>query len=200
METQQLPLLLPPEEVGGDGHKEAVVSKNMVVEIGRVMARDGGKGMMEPMQMNKEKELLQQQPKQQQPQLPGAAAPDPWPSPSSADLDKSNNEREIGRNGFLVFVLGGRAAAGSFPSGECKAKGVQSDREQDGSDWKREGIGTGCFFSIFGGWCTRRLLGALPVRGECASAKGGDLLRASRWKMHVLFSSTTAVVVSKHAC
>ena len=45
-----------------------MVSKNMVVEIGGVMACDGGKGMMGSMQMDKEEELLQQQPKQQQPQ------------------------------------------------------------------------------------------------------------------------------------
>ena len=54
-----------------------MVSKNMVVEVGGVMACDGGKWMMESMQMDKEKELLQQQQHQQQPQLPGAAAPDP---------------------------------------------------------------------------------------------------------------------------
>ena len=36
---------------------------------------------------------------------------------------------------FLFFVLGG-----------------QSNRGQDGSDWKREGIGTGWSFSIFWGW------------------------------------------------
>ena len=70
----------------------------------------------------------------------------------SADLDKSNSEREIGRHGFLVFVLGGRAAAGSFALGKCKSKGGQSDCEQDGSHLKREGIGTGWSFSIFGGW------------------------------------------------
>ena len=107
------------------------------------MACDGGKGMIGSMQLDKEQELLQQQPHQQQPQLPGAAAPDPWPPPMSADLDESNSEWEIGRNDFRGFVLGGRATAGSFAFGKRKAKGGQSDREQDGSDWKREGIGTG---------------------------------------------------------
>ena len=53
-------LLSPPEEVGGDEHEEVMVSKNMVVEVGGVMACDGGRGMMESMQMDKRKELLQQ--------------------------------------------------------------------------------------------------------------------------------------------
>ena len=89
-----LPLvfLSPPEEVGGDEQEEVMVSKNMMVEIGGVMEFDGGKGMMESMQMDKEKELLQQQPHQQQPKLPGAAAPDPWPSPMPAGLDERNSE------------------------------------------------------------------------------------------------------------
>ena len=152
VEAQALALLSPPEEVGGDYREEVMVSKNMVVEIGGMMACDGGKGMMESMQMDKEKELLQQQPHQQQPQLPGAAAPDPWPPPMEADLDESNSEWEIGRHDFLVFVLGGRAAAGPFAFEKREAKGGQSDREQDRSDWKREGIGTGWSFSIFGGW------------------------------------------------
>ena len=75
MAAQPLAILSPPEEVGGDEHEEVMVSKHMVVEIGGVMACDGGKGMMGSMQMNKENELLQQQqPHQQQPQLPGATA------------------------------------------------------------------------------------------------------------------------------
>ena len=152
MEAPQLPLLSPPEEVGGDAHEEVVVSENMVVEIGSVMARDGEKRIMGSMQMGKEKELLQQQPHQQQPQVPGAAAPDPWPPPMSADLDESNSEREIGRHDFVGFVLGGRATAGSLALGKCIAKGDWSDREQDESDWEREGIDTGWSFSIFGGW------------------------------------------------
>ena len=57
---QPLDLKLLPEEVGGDEHKEVMVSKNMVVEVGGVMACDGGKWMMECMQMDKVKELLQQ--------------------------------------------------------------------------------------------------------------------------------------------
>ena len=52
----------------------------------------------------------------------------------SADPDDSNSEWEIGRHDFLVFILGGRAAAGSFAFGKCKAKGGQSDREQDGNN------------------------------------------------------------------
>ena len=76
--AQLMPLLSPPEKVGGDKHEEVVVSENMVVEVGRVTARVGGKGMPGSMQMNKKKELLQQQQQpQQRPQLPGAAAPDP---------------------------------------------------------------------------------------------------------------------------
>ena len=60
--AQPLALLSPPEEVGGDDHEEVMVSKNMVVEIGGVMAcRDGGKGMIGSMQMDKEEELIQQQ-------------------------------------------------------------------------------------------------------------------------------------------
>ena len=104
------------------------------------------------MQMDKDEELLQQQPQQQQPQLPGAASPDPWPPPLSADIDENNSEREIGRHYFLLFDLGGKATAGSFAFTKSKVKGGQSDREKDGNYWKREGIGTGWSFSIFGGW------------------------------------------------
>ena len=153
METRQLPLLSPLEEVSADEHGEVMVSKNMAVEIGRVMARDDDNGMMASMQMDKAKKRLQQQPQQQQQQqLHGAAAPDPWPPPSSADSDESNSEREIGRHCFLVFVSGGRAVAGSYAFGKCKAKGGQSECEQDGSDWNREGIDNGWSLSIFGRW------------------------------------------------
>ena len=79
--AKPLALLSPPEEVGGDEKEGVIVCKNMVVEVGGVMACDGEKGMIESMQMDKEKELLWQQPHQQQPQLPGAADPDPWPLP-----------------------------------------------------------------------------------------------------------------------
>ena len=81
-----------------------MVSKNMVVEIGRVMPRDEENGMMEPMHIGKEKKLLQQQPQKQQPLQPGAAASDPWPPPSLADLNARKTEREIGRHAFLGFV------------------------------------------------------------------------------------------------
>ena len=63
----------------------------MVVEIRRGMACDEGKGMMGSMQMDKKKELLQQQPHQQQPQLPGTDGPDLWSPPISADIDESNS-------------------------------------------------------------------------------------------------------------
>ena len=58
--AQLLTLLSSPEEVGGDDLEEVMVSKNKVVEIGGVMACDGGKGMMGSMHMDKEEELLQQ--------------------------------------------------------------------------------------------------------------------------------------------
>ena len=150
VEARQLPLLSPPQEVGGDEHEEEVMaSMNTVVEVGGVQACDGEKMMME---MDKKEELLQQQPNQQQPQLPGAADPDPWPPPMEAGLvDESNSDWEIASHDFQIFVLGGSATAGSFAFGKCATKGGQSDREQDGSDWKREGIGTGWPFSIFGG-------------------------------------------------
>ena len=92
--AQPLGLLSPPEAVGGDEHEGVMVSKNMVVEIGGVMACDGGKGMIESMQMDKEEELLQQQPKQQQPQLPGAAAPNPWPLPQAPQPSQRSVEAQ----------------------------------------------------------------------------------------------------------
>ena len=81
------------------------------------------------------------QPHHQQPELSGAAAPGPWPSPMSADLDESKkSEREIGRHYFLVLF--------------------REVRAMDGSNWKREGIGTGWSLSIFRGWGHERLFGA----------------------------------------
>ena len=112
--AQPVALLSTPEEVGGDEHEGVVVSKNVVVEVGGVMACDGGKGVMGSMQMGKQEEVLQQQPNQQQPQLPCAADPDPRPPPMSAGVDESKSDREIGSHDFLVFVLGGGATAGSF--------------------------------------------------------------------------------------
>ena len=104
------------------------------------------------MEMDKKEELLQQQPNQQQPQPPGGADPDPLPPPMAAGLvDESNSGWEIASHDFQVSVLRGRARAGSFAFGKCATKGGQSDREQDESDWKREGVGTGWSFSIFGG-------------------------------------------------
>ena len=150
VEAQQLPLLSPPQQVGGDEHEGVLVSENMVVEVRGVMACDGEKGMME---MDKKEELLQQQPNQQQPQLPGAADPDPWPPPMAVGLvDERNSDWEIASHDFQVSVFGGRAKAGSFGFEKRATKEGQSDREQNGSDWKREGIGTGWSFSIFGGW------------------------------------------------
>ena len=146
--AQQLPLLSPPQEVGGDEHEGVMVSENMVVDI-EVVACDKGKGMMG---VAKKEELPQQHPNQQQPLLPGAADPDPWPPPMAAGLvDESNSDWEIASHEFQVSVLAGRATAGSFPYGKCATRGGQSDREQYGSDWKREGIGTGWSFSTFGG-------------------------------------------------
>ena len=51
-----------------------------------------------------------------------------------------------------IFFSGGRPTAGSFALGKCATMGGQSDREQDGRDWEREGVGTGLSFSILGGW------------------------------------------------
>ena len=101
--AQQLPLLSPREEVGGDEHEEVMLSKNMVVEIGGVMACDREKRMMASIQMDNEKELLQQQPQHQQPQLPGAAAPDPWP-PSIAAEDE-RQESDLGARRRLHWLV-----------------------------------------------------------------------------------------------
>ena len=43
VEAHQLPLLSPPEKMGGNEHEKVMVSIDMVVEIGGVMAWDGGK-------------------------------------------------------------------------------------------------------------------------------------------------------------
>ena len=112
---QPLDILAPPEEVDGDELEDVMVSTNMVVKIRGVMACGGEKGVMRSMPMDKKELLFQRrQPHQQQPQLPGEDAPYPWPPPLSADLDESNSERDIGSHNSLLFVLGGRAAAGSF--------------------------------------------------------------------------------------
>ena len=55
----------------------------------------------------------------------------PWPPPLSADLDKSNSDREIGRHDFLVLVFGARSAAGSFAFGKMQSKG-RSERSRAG--------------------------------------------------------------------
>ena len=103
MESQRLPLLSPPQEVGGDEHEKVMASMNTVVEVGGVMACDGGKWMME---MDKKEELLQQQPNQQQPRLPGAADLNPWPPLMAAGLvDESNSDWEITSHDFQVSVL-----------------------------------------------------------------------------------------------
>ena len=46
------------------------------------------------MQMDNDNELLQQQPNQQQPQLPGDAAPPPWPSPQAPLLPRQSGEAQ----------------------------------------------------------------------------------------------------------
>ena len=61
--------------MAGDEHEKVMASKDMVVDIGGVMACDGGKGMMVSTQKDKEEELLKQQPNQQQPQIPSSADP-----------------------------------------------------------------------------------------------------------------------------
>ena len=156
------------------------------------------------MQMDKEKELLRQQPHQQQPQLPGAAGPDPWPPPMAAGLvDESNSDWGIASHDFQVLVLGGRAT-GSFAFGKCEQKGGQSDREQE-SDWKREGIGTGWSFSTFGSWGHetpgRRLTRPRRTRLREKRWPNYRLSRSKGMYFFQLFSSTQEiVVVSKHAC
>ena len=87
-------LLSPPEEVGGEEHEGVIVCENMLVEVGGVEARDGGKGMIWSMPIDKEKELLRQQPHQQQPQLPGAAAPNPWPLPPTPQPSQQSVEAQ----------------------------------------------------------------------------------------------------------
>ena len=140
MEAQQFPLPSLPEEVGGDEPEEMTVSKNTVVEVGRVMACDGGKKMMESVQMDKVKWPLQQQLQQQQPQLPGAT---PRTRGHPQGQPNMRGRRAIERAKALARV------GPSAPSG-------------------------------VGG--TRRMVGALPVRGEHVYAERGDLLRASRSK------------------
>ena len=81
--AQPLALLSPSEEVGGDENEGVLVCKNMVVEIGEVMACDRGGRMMESTQIDKEKELRRQKPHQQQPRLPGDDALAPWPLPQA---------------------------------------------------------------------------------------------------------------------
>ena len=136
------------------------------------MACDGGKGMLE---MDKKEELLQQQPNQQQPQLPGAADPDPWPPPMRAGLvDESNSDWEMASIGFQVFVLGGRATAGSFVFGNVnrrKTRAIASRMKATGSEKALALVGPSTPSGVGG---TRRLVGALPVCGEHVYAKRGD--------------------------
>ena len=60
---------------------------------------------------------------------PGRQHHCPWPPSLSADLEKSNSDREIGRHDFLVLVFGGRSAAGSFAFGKMQSKG-RSERSR----------------------------------------------------------------------
>ena len=170
-----------------------MVSENMVVEIGGVMGCDGGKGMMESMQIDKEGELLQQQPNQHHPQLPGAADLDPWPPPMAAGLDESNSDYEIASLDLHVFVLGGRATAGSLAFGKYEPKAGQRDREQE-SDWKRDGIGTGWSFSIFGSWRHETPGRRLTRPRRTCTRKGVTFYMLRDPKARKIFKSTTALV------
>ena len=188
VEAQQLPLLSPPREVGGDEREEVIVSKNVVVEIGGVVACDGEKEMMVSMQMDTQEELLQQQPNEQQPELFGAAAPDPWPPPMSADPDESNSEWEIGRHDFLVFALGGRPTAGRVRLGNAKRRELRAiarRMEANVSEKVLALVGPSASSGVGG---PRRLVGALPVRGEHVYAKRGDLTTRCRdQKARIIF-------------
>ena len=139
--AQPLALLSPPEEVGGDEHKEVILSKNMVVEMGGVMACDGGKGMMGSMQMDKEEEPVQQH--QQQPQLPGAAAPTLWPSPQAqlppqqlmeaqqlpllSPPEEDEQEEVMASNNIVVEIGGVMACDG----GKWMMGSMQVDKEKE---------------------------------------------------------------------
>ena len=178
--AQPLALLSPPEEIGGGDHEGVMISKNMVAEVGGVMACDGGKGMMESMQMDKEEELLQQQPNQQQPdqqqpnqqqpQLPGAADPGPWPPSMSPGLDESNSEWEIGSHDFLVLYWEAEQQQGRLrlKNANRREAGAIASRRAIGSEKALALVGPSASLGVGG---TRRPVGPPPVNGEHAREK-----------------------------
>ena len=132
--------------------------------------------------MDKKEELLRQQPNQQQPQLPGAADPDPWPPPMAAGLvDESNSDWEMASNDFQVFVSGGRATTGSFAFGKCATKGgpraIASRMEAIGNEKALALVSPSASSGVAG---MRRLVGASPVRGEHVYAKRGNFTTGCR--------------------
>ena len=73
----------------------------------------------------------------------------------------------------------------------------QRDREQDRSDWKREGIGTGP--SASSGVGEHETPARYPSAANTCTRKDVTSLRGIDIEQ-TRISSTTAVVVSKHAC
>ena len=138
MEAQQLPLLSPPEEVSGDKHEEVIVSKNILLGIGGVMACDGGKGMVGLCRWTRRKRCV-----------------------SSSRSNSSHSylllpPRTCGHTQYQENMRGWRAIASE------KAWAV---------------VGPLAYSGV---WGTRRLVGALPVRGEHVYAKRGDLTTLCR--------------------
>ena len=102
---------------------------------------------------------------------------------------------------------GARATAGSLlrleNANRREAREIASRRAIVGSEKALALVGPSASSGVGD---TRRLIGALPVRGENVYAKRGDPTTGCRDRKkaierHALFYSTTAiVVVSKHAC
>ena len=142
-----------------------MVSENMV-KVGGVMACDGEKGV-ESMQMDKEEELLQQQPNQQQPQLPGAADPDLWPPQWQQVLMRA---RAIGKLEAMIFrfLFGGAEQQQGrlrLESANRREARAIASRRAIGSEKALAPVGPSASSGVGG---RRRLVGALPVRGEHA--------------------------------
>ena len=144
--------------------------KGMVVDVEKGMEKEVLK--VEMREEEQEELLQQQPQQQQQPQLPGAAAPNPWPpllpaenesrqcaseercpkigwhcqlDDGCGDGDECNNELECGRQGLVLGGFGDveDLVSSSVVWGTCSTRGeYQSVCEQDGNDWKRNGIGT----------------------------------------------------------